>query len=176
MFSNSFQNFFSFPDINKVDFLFFGLFIFLCLFGLLATATSSVQFSDSLTGEALSFFTRQSFHLLVGLLLFGILKSVPLNFWESFDRLLLGFGILLLVLVFVPGIGIEVKGANRWLRIGPIGLQPSEIMKFIIIVSRIIVTVVSTVHINVGECDHAVFTFENIKFFMTQKVPTMDIF
>tara|TARA_B100001013_G_scaffold191467_1_gene115600 strand:+ start:4222 stop:5400 length:1179 start_codon:yes stop_codon:yes gene_type:complete len=134
MFSNSFQNFFSFPDIKKVDFLFFGLFIFLCLFGLLATATSSVQFSDSLTGEALSFFTRQSFHLLVGLLLFGIFISVPLNFWESFDRLLLGFGILLLVLVFVPGIGIEVKGANRWLRIGPIGLQPSEIMKFIIIV------------------------------------------
>ena len=134
MFSNSFQNFFSLPDIKKVDFLFFGLFIFLCLFGLLATATSSLQFSDSLTGEALNFFTRQSFHLLVGLLLFGILISVPLNFWESFDRLLLGFGILLLVLVFVPGIGIEVKGANRWLRIGPIGLQPSEIMKFITIV------------------------------------------
>lgn len=134
MFSNSFQNFFSLPDVKKIDFLFFGLFIFLCLFGLLATATSSLQFSDSLTGEALNFFTRQSFHLLVGLLLFGILISVPLNFWESFDRLLLGFGILLLVLVFVPGIGIEVKGANRWLRIGPIGLQPSEIMKFITIV------------------------------------------
>ena len=134
MSSNSFQSFFSLPDIKKADFLFFGLFIFLCLFGLLATATSSLQFSDSLTGEALNFFTRQSFHLLVGLLLFGILISVPLNVWESFDRLLLGFGILLLVLVFVPGIGIEVKGANRWLRIGPIGLQPSEIMKFITIV------------------------------------------
>ncbi|GIS75893.1 MAG: hypothetical protein CM1200mP12_16120 [Gammaproteobacteria bacterium] len=37
-------------------------------------------------------------------------------------------------MVFIPGIGIEVNGSHRWIRIGPVGLQPSEIMKLFSIV------------------------------------------
>ena len=134
MLSNFFHKLFSLPDTNKIDFLFLGLFIFLCFFGLLAVATASIQFSDSLTGEALNLFFRQALHLFVGLLFFSFFLTIPLSFWESFDRLFLGFGILLLVLVFIPGIGLEVNGAHRWLRLGPLGLQPSEVMKFITLV------------------------------------------
>lgn len=128
------ETYFSLPDFQKIDFIFLGLFLFLCLFGLLAVATASIEFSDSLTGEPLNFTKKQSIHLLVGLFLFLLFLSIPLTFWENFDRLLLGFGIVLLILVFVPGIGVEVNGAHRWLRVGPVGLQPSEIMKLIIII------------------------------------------
>ena len=53
---------------------------------------------------------------------------------EKSDRFFLALGILFLVLVFVPGIGVEVNGAQRWIRFGSIGLQPSEIIKFMTIV------------------------------------------
>jgi len=131
---NILEKYFSLPDFKKIDFTFLSLFLFLTLFGLLAVATASIEFSDSLTGDPLSFTKRQFIHLIVGLLLFGLFLSVPLTFWESFDRIFLGFGIFLLILVLIPGIGIEVNGAHRWLRIGPVGFQPSEIMKFITIV------------------------------------------
>ena len=131
---NILEKYFSLPDFKKIDFTFLSLFLFLTLFGLLAVATASIEFSDSLTGDPLNFTKRQFIHLIVGLLLFGLFLSVPLAFWESFDRIFLGFGIFLLILVLIPGIGIEVNGAHRWLRIGPIGFQPSEIMKFITIV------------------------------------------
>ena len=131
---NILEKYFSLPDFKKIDFTFLSLFLFLTLFGLLAVATASIEFSDSLTGDPLNFTKRQFIHLIVGLLLFSLFLSVPLTFWESFDRIFLGFGIFLLILVLIPGIGIEVNGAHRWLRIGPVGFQPSEIMKFITIV------------------------------------------
>ena len=134
MLFNNLEKYFSLPEVNKIDFTFLGLFLFLTIFGLVVVATASIEFSDSLTGEPLNFTKKQFIHLLVGFILFGLFLFIPLTFWENFDRLFLGFGIFLLILVFIPGIGIEVNGAHRWLRIGPVGLQPSEIMKFITIV------------------------------------------
>ena len=134
MLFNNLEKYFSLPEVNKIDFTFLGLFLFLTIFGLVVVATASIEFSDSLTGEPLNFTKKQFIHLLVGFMLFGLFLFIPLAFWENFDRLFLGFGIFLLILVFIPGIGIEVNGAHRWLRIGPVGLQPSEIMKFITIV------------------------------------------
>ena len=133
MFANL-EKYFSLPDFKKIDFIFFGLFLFLSLFGLLAVATASIEFSDSLTGEPLNFTKKQFIHLIAGLFLFSLVLSIPLAFWETFDRLFLGLGILLLIMVFIPGIGIEVNGSHRWIRIGPVGLQPSEIMKLLSII------------------------------------------
>ena len=133
MFANL-EKYFSLPDFKKIDFIFLGLFLFLSLFGLLAVATASIEFSDSLTGEPLNFTKKQFIHLIAGLFLFSLVLSIPLAFWETFDRLFLGLGILLLIMVFIPGIGIEVNGSHRWIRIGPVGLQPSEIMKLFSIV------------------------------------------
>tara|TARA_B100001013_G_C24611465_1_gene443392 strand:+ start:314 stop:1498 length:1185 start_codon:yes stop_codon:yes gene_type:complete len=131
---NLFKDYLSLPDFKKIDYVFLSLFIFLCLFGLISIATASIQFSDSLTGEPLDFFYKQFLHLVVGFTLFAFLLTIPLAFWESFDLVLFVLGIFLLILVFLPGIGLEVKGAYRWLRIGPIGLQPSEIIKFLTLI------------------------------------------
>ena len=118
-------------DFSKLDFVLVTLFIVLGFFGLLILSSASAHFSDSIYGNPSAIFNRQFFYFILGIIGLFACFFVPLNFWSSYDRLFITFGILLLFLVFIPGIGIEVNGANRWIRIAGFGLQPSEIMKFL---------------------------------------------
>ena len=130
----NFRNLVDSFDLSKVDFLFLSLFLLVSMCGLIILASASVQFSDSITGHPFSMLMKQSIHFTAGFLLLMVISFTPLSFWETFDKWLLFFGMFLLILVFVPGIGVEVNGANRWIRLGGFGLQPSEVMKFISIV------------------------------------------
>ena len=120
-------------DFSKLDYFLISLFALLSLIGLLVLTTASVHFSDSLYGNPTHILNKQLFHLFLGFFLLITVFLIPLTFWEQFDRWLLALGILLLILVFIPGVGVEVNGANRWIRIFGFSLQPSEIMKFLII-------------------------------------------
>ena len=118
-------------DFSKLDYLLISLFILLSFIGLIVLTTASVHLSDSLYGNPTHILNKQLFHLSLGLVFFITIFLIPLTFWEQFDRLLLTFGIFLLMLVFIPGVGVEVNGANRWIRLFGFSLQPSEIMKFL---------------------------------------------
>ena len=118
-------------DFSKLDFILVTLFLVLGFFGLLILSSASAHFSDSIYGNPSAIFNRQFFYFILGIIGLFACFFVPLNFWSSYDRLFITFGILLLFSVFIPGIGIEVNGANRWIRIAGFGLQPSEIMKFL---------------------------------------------
>ena len=118
-------------DFSKLDFVLVTLFLVLGFFGLLILSSASAHFSDSIYGNPSAIFNRQFFYFILGTIGLFACFFIPLNFWSSYDRLFITFGILLLFSVFIPGIGIEVNGANRWIRIAGFGLQPSEIMKFL---------------------------------------------
>lgn len=124
-------NFFNQLDFSKIDLILLSLFFVLSFSGLLILASASVYFSDSIYGNPSAIFNRQLFYFFLGLFGLLIFFILPLNFWTSYDRLLITLGFILLLLVFVPGIGFEVNGANRWIRVAGFGLQPSEIMKFL---------------------------------------------
>ena len=124
-------NFFNQFDFSKIDLILLSLFFVLSFSGLLILASASVHFSDSIYGNPSAIFNRQLFYFFLGLFGLLIFFILPLSFWTSYDRLLITFGFILLLLVFVPGIGFEVNGANRWIRVAGFGLQPSEIMKFL---------------------------------------------
>ena len=124
-------NFINDFDFSKLDFVLVTLFLVLGFFGLLILSSASAHFSDSIYGNPSAIFNRQFFYFIFGIIGLFACFFVPLKFWSSYDRLFITFGFLLLFLVFIPGIGIEVNGANRWIRIAGFGLQPSEIMKFL---------------------------------------------
>ena len=60
--------------------------------------------------------------------------KIPVKAWDKLAPYLFIFTILLLVAVLIPGIGKGVNGARRWIPLGPMNFQPSELMKFAVII------------------------------------------
>ena len=134
MITRFYRQLFNLIDFTKLDLITFFIFVSLSFLGLLSVATASLAFSDSISGDPLNFFTKQLFHFVLGLFIMFFVITIPMAFWEKTDRWLLSLGLFFLLLVFVTGIGTEVNGANRWIRVSGFSLQPSEIMKFITII------------------------------------------
>lgn len=72
---------------------------------------------------------KQFVWLLVALLAGGITVFLDLNALRDYAYLMAGGALLLLVLVLVPGVGVRINGAQRWIDLGPMLLQVSEIGK-----------------------------------------------
>jgi len=99
--------------------------ITLVLLALLAAIGLTVLYSAA--GDQLGYVKRQLVFLLVGFVIMVVAAQFPLRFWERWTILFYGGGIVLLVLVMLVGVG--AKGAQRWLDLGVIRVQPSELMK-----------------------------------------------
>lgn len=107
--------------------------VFLLAAGLVMVASSSVALAERVHQNPFYYFQRQVFSLAVGLALgVAILKS-PLALWDKSSVHLLLLAVVLLTLVLVPGIGREVNGSARWIGLGPVNLQSSELAKVCII-------------------------------------------
>jgi cell division protein FtsW len=106
----------------------------LCL-GVVMVYSASIALSDSKRFAQLSptfFFTRQALFILLGLVAAAVVTQLPMKFWERATPWLMGLTLLLLVIVLIPGIGKGVNGARRWLPLGVMNFQPSELAKFAI--------------------------------------------
>ncbi len=80
------------------------------------------------------FLVRQAMFAAVGLILMLALSAIDHHRLRAASPVLLGVTFLMLCLVFVPGIGVESHGAYRWLRMGPVNFQPSELAKLVMII------------------------------------------
>ena len=86
--------------------------------GLVMVASASIAIADRQLGQPLYYFNRQALFVGIGLVCALITLKIDLRIWRKHSPLLLMFGMVLLGLVLVPGIGHEVNGASRWIRIG----------------------------------------------------------
>lgn len=75
------------------------------------------------------FFMRHAAFVGIGVLAGVAVLQLPMRFWQLVSPYAFVLGVLLLVLVLVPGLGKEVNGSQRWLPLGLFNLQPSELMK-----------------------------------------------
>jgi cell division protein FtsW len=96
-------------------------------------SASSVQSLDS-KGDPWWFFQRQVLWTTFGAIAFVVASRFDYRRWRRFAPLLLVIAFGLLTIVLIPGIGIHVDGARRWLGSGQFRLQPSEIAKFALLV------------------------------------------
>lgn len=119
------------PETLNLDGWLLGAALLLAALGLLMVASASMPLSET---RPLYFLTRQSVALAIGLIGAACLLRVPLAWWLRASPWLLLLGLILLVLVLIPGIGHEVNGSARWIRIGPISVQVSELVKLFALV------------------------------------------
>ncbi len=71
----------------------------------------------------------QSIALILGLGLLFLLSHIHYRFWRKYSLVILIFSIVLSLLVFIPGLGLQHGGAVRWISIGPLTLQPAEFLQ-----------------------------------------------
>ncbi len=106
----------------------------LATFGVIMVASSSIATADTEHLGAFYFVIRHMIFLGLGIGLAIVLARTELEWFEqnAFPLLLLAFGLLLLV--FVPGLGVRINGARRWIRLGILGFQSVEAVKLLFIV------------------------------------------
>ncbi len=114
------------------DRLFALLFGAILIFGLLMLASASWPLGfDRFHGNGYYFLVHQLlFGVLPGCIGFAVAYLVPHESYRKLALPMLGISIVLLLLVFIPGLGIEIKGSRSWISLGLFSLQPSELVKF----------------------------------------------
>lgn len=112
------------PDRNLI--ITIGIII---VFGLimLSSATSAIAYSEH--QDSYFFFKRQLFGLLVGLAAFYFFSRVDYHRWGKYAFWFLAVSVILLLLVFIPGLSANYGKARSWINIFGYSLQPSELVK-----------------------------------------------
>ncbi len=106
--------------------------VLLLLIGMVMVYSASIAFAEGskFTGNRAHFFlVRHALSLALGLFAAYLAFQIPLATLQRFALPLFLMGVVLLVLVLIPGIGKSVNGARRWIPLGLLNMQPSELMK-----------------------------------------------
>ena len=112
---------------GRIDYWILFFVFALCIFGLLMIYSSSAVISFEQYGINNYYFKKQLISLGIGLVCLVITSSIDYRFWQKYATVF--FVIALALLIWVILFSSKVSGAQRWIQLGPIPLQPSEIMK-----------------------------------------------
>lgn len=123
-------------QLGELDSVLIWSVLTLLLLGLVMVYSASLAIAEGsrfTNYQPYYFVIRHSLYLVFGV--FGGLVAFQLSTarWQQLAPALFIGGVLLLVVVLLPGVGREVNGAQRWLALGPVNLQPSELMKIFVI-------------------------------------------
>ncbi len=120
------------PQTHKLNFnkgLFYVV-LTLVFLGLVAIADSSAPQALANFNDKYFFFKSQAKGAVLGVLVFLIFSRIKVSFWEKISTPFFFFSVFLLILVLIPSFSYAALGARRWISIGPVNFQPSEIIKF----------------------------------------------
>ncbi|TCP55536.1 cell division protein FtsW [Tumebacillus sp. BK434] len=120
---------------HRPDFVLFVVVILLALFGLICIYSASQMVALEETGMQSTdkYFFKQLQWVLLGMLVMLFTMNVQFLRWFKLSKLMLLGSYILLALVFMPGIGVHVEGANRWVNLG-VQFQPSDLAMLAIII------------------------------------------
>jgi len=103
------------------------------LLGLVMVTSASISVADRQMHEPLHYLERQIVGMVLGMLAAAVMVTIPTDLWERLAMPLLLIGFALLVVVLIPGLGHEVNGSRRWLRLGFMNFQASEMARVLLL-------------------------------------------
>ena len=120
-------------DFRKIDMPLIWVTIILLSWGFVMVYSASIAMPDNpkflkLTGTY--FMTRHAMFLLMAIFIAFIVFQLPISTWETMAPWLFVISLFLLIAVLIPHVGKVVNGARRWIPLGFISFQPSEFVKF----------------------------------------------
>jgi len=119
---------------NRPDYILALTIFLLCLFGIVMISSASIVTSQERFGSNYYYASHQLISLVIGLILMVITSFIDYRFWKKISLTMFLATLVLLIAVFIPGIGQAFGGAHRWIGLGPILFQPSEIVKLTFII------------------------------------------
>lgn len=115
----------------RADYWILFLVVILSLFGLVMIGSSSALVAYERFNGAHNYYYvgLQAMRLVGGVAAMILFSSIDYRWWKDKSRFMLILTLVLLLAVFIPGLGETLKGASRWIHIGPFFFQPSELVK-----------------------------------------------
>jgi cell division protein FtsW len=110
-----------------------GAAVLLLCFGLVMVSSASMTVGERLTGDPFFYVYRQLFAMGLGIAGAVIIFQVPMVTWQKVGPMLVFVGLLMLLVLLVPGVGKTANGATRWIPLGFFNLQSSEFMKLFMV-------------------------------------------
>jgi len=105
----------------------------LLVVGFIMIASASVDIADVRNGNPFHYVTRHGIFIVLGLIAGIFTYQLPTQWWQKTGWLALSISLLLLLVVILPGVGKTVNGSTRWIGLGSLNIQPSELTKLLLI-------------------------------------------
>lgn len=119
-------------QVAEIDYALLWSILVLLFTGLVMVYSASIAIAEAgryTNHQPAYYLVRHGLFLCIGLVAAVVTFQVPLSLWQRYAPYLFMIGVVLLAIVLIPGIGRDVNGARRWLPLGIVNLQPSELMK-----------------------------------------------
>jgi len=120
-------------DLRDVDPVVLSCILALLAIGVAMVYSAGAIYAADVHGDEMYYIRRHAVFALIGLCALTATAAIPYQSWRPWTYPALGVATLLLTLVLVPGIGVAMGGATRWLPLGPVFLQPSEFAKLAVL-------------------------------------------
>ncbi len=111
-----------------------GTLVALLSFGLIMVYSATIASGNQSLATSSQHLTQHAVHVAIGVVMLVMIRLTRVSWWERSSKLLLMMGMIGLVAILIPGVGIEVNGSTRWLWLGPIRVQPSEFAKVFMVI------------------------------------------
>lgn len=123
-----------FIQTGRLDITFLAFVLILITVGLVMLFSASYAYSYEYYGNSYKFIIRQAGFAAVGLVVMFVFSKIDYHFWRKFSWAIFIVSLLLLIALLVMPPMVKGMDVKRWIVIGPLNFQPSELAKFAIIV------------------------------------------